>query len=53
MKIIEKIVQDLSTYLSGKRIIEIACGDSNFSLTASKFAKEILATDISLERAKK
>jgi len=53
IRIVETIVQDLKVYLYGKRILEIACGDSDFSLTASKYAKEILATDISLERIKR
>lgn len=53
MKIVEKIVQDLKTYLDGKKVLEIACGNSDFSLTASKYAKEVLATDISLERIKR
>lgn len=53
MRIVETIVHDLKAYLSGKKVLEIACGDSNFSLTTSKYAKEILATDISLERVKR
>lgn len=53
MKIVERIVQDLKTYLDGKKVLEIACGNSDFSLTASKYAKEVLATDISLERIKR
>jgi ubiquinone/menaquinone biosynthesis C-methylase UbiE len=53
MRIIETIVQDLKAYLSGKKVLEIACGDSDFSLITSKYAKEILATDISLERVKR
>lgn len=50
MKLIETIVEGLEHYLVGKRIIEIACGDSEFTIKASKYAKEIMATDISLER---
>lgn len=53
MRVIEAIMQDFITYLDGKKVLEIACGDSDFSLTASKYAKEVLATDISLERVKK
>lgn len=53
MRIVETIVQDLYTYLFDKKILEIACGDCDFSLTTSNYAKEILATDISLERVKR
>ncbi len=53
MRIAEKIVQDLSRYLSGKKVLEVACGDSDLSLAASRFAARVLATDISLERAKR
>lgn len=53
MRIIETIIQDLKAYLYGKKVLEIACGDSDFSLTTSKYAKKILATDISLERVKR
>lgn len=53
MRIVETIVQDLKAYLYGKKVLEIACGDSDFSLATSKYAKEILATDISLERVKR
>lgn len=53
MKIRESIVKNLGTYLDGKKILEVACGDSEFSLSASKYAKEVLATDISLERFKR
>nr|WP_276575911.1 class I SAM-dependent methyltransferase [Oceanirhabdus seepicola] len=44
---------DLEAYLNDKKVLEIACGDSEFSLSASKYAKQILATDISLERFKR
>lgn len=53
MRKAETIVQDLKTYLDNKKVLEIACGDSDFSLATSKYAKEILATDISLERIKR
>ena len=53
MKVVEIISESLSSYLEGKKILEVACGDSDFSLTASKYANEVLATDISLERFKK
>jgi ubiquinone/menaquinone biosynthesis C-methylase UbiE len=53
MRVVETIVQNLDTYLDGKKILEVACGDSDFSLYASKSAKEVLATDISLERLKR
>lgn len=52
MKIIEKIIKDLNIYLKDKKVLEIACGNSDFSLTASNSAVEILATDISLQRFK-
>jgi ubiquinone/menaquinone biosynthesis C-methylase UbiE len=53
MRVIETIMHDFITSLDGKKVLEIACGDSDFSLAASKYAKEVLATDISLERVKK
>lgn len=30
MRVIEIILQNLDTYLRGKEILEIACGDSDF-----------------------
>jgi ubiquinone/menaquinone biosynthesis C-methylase UbiE len=30
MRIVERIVQDLGTYLSGKKVLEIACGNAHF-----------------------
>jgi len=30
MRIVGKIAQDLSTYLSGKKVLEIACGGAHF-----------------------
>lgn len=53
MRITETMVKVLSPYLNGKNVLEVACGDSEFSLNASKYAKEVLATDISLERIKR
>jgi ubiquinone/menaquinone biosynthesis C-methylase UbiE len=53
IRVIETIVQDLKTYLDSKKVLEIACGDSDFSLISSKYAEEVLATDISLERLKR
>jgi len=53
MKVVEKIVEDLKNYLVDKKILEVACGDSNFSLCASQYAKEGVAIDISLERFKR
>ncbi|MPM37655.1 Ubiquinone/menaquinone biosynthesis C-methyltransferase UbiE [bioreactor metagenome] len=53
MRVIETITKRLSSYLEDKRILEVACGDSEFSINALKYAKQILATDISLERAKR
>lgn len=53
MKTIETIIKNLSTYFDGKRVLEIACGDSDFSLNVSNYAKEVLATDITLERIRK
>lgn len=50
MRLVETLVQNLNAYLQSKKVLEIACGDSYFSLCASKYAKEVLATDISLER---
>lgn len=53
MRKVESVLQDLDNYFYGKKILEIACGDSDFSLNVSKYAKEVLATDISLERVKR
>ena len=53
MSITANIVKGLDTYLSDKKVLEIACGDSEFSLNASRYAKTVLATDISLERLRK
>lgn len=50
MNITDEIVEGLNYIIKNKKILEVACGDSNFSLSASKYAAEILATDISLER---
>lgn len=53
MKITEHIVETLEPYIRNRNILEVACGDSEFSINASKYAKEIVATDISLHRFKK
>lgn len=53
MRVLETILQSLCSYLYDKKVLEIACGESDFSLTASKYAREVLATDISLERFKR
>lgn len=53
MKMIHKIIADFSSYLEGKSILEIACGDSDFSLNAARYATHVCATDISLERINK
>ncbi|MFZ5354875.1 MAG: class I SAM-dependent methyltransferase [Bacillota bacterium] len=52
MKAIDNITKTLCAYLEGKNILEIACGDSDFSISASKYAEKVLATDISLDRFK-
>ncbi len=53
MKITDNISKDIIQFLNNKKVLEVACGDSEFSLSASKYAKNVLATDISLERFKK
>lgn len=53
MVIADEIVSDWREYLDGKRVLEVACGNSDFSVAATKYAEEVLATDISLERAEK
>ncbi|OPJ63592.1 class I SAM-dependent methyltransferase [Clostridium oryzae] len=54
MKIAETIItKNLFSYLDGKKVLEVACGDSNFSLAACKYAKKVVATDISLDRLRK
>ncbi len=50
MKIIERISGELKNIVEDKSILEIACGDSEFSLEISKYASSVLATDISLKR---
>lgn len=50
MKITENIVSKLRRYIENKKVLEVACGDSDFSLYSSKYAAKVLATDISLER---
>lgn len=53
MKIVEKIVKDLKKYFIEKNIIEIACGNADFSLTVSQYAKSVIGIDVSLERIEK
>lgn len=50
VKTVENIIKSLDAYVNGKKILEVACGDTDFSLQVSKYAKEVLATDISSER---
>lgn len=53
MRLVETIVKRLNEYIQDKKILEIACGDSDFSLCLAKHAKEVVATDISLDRFKR
>ncbi len=53
MKTTDKIIDRLRLYFEQKNVLEIACGDSDFSLSVSKYASKVLATDISLERFKR
>lgn len=47
---IERIVEGLKDWFLEKRVLEIACGDADFSLTVSKYAKSVVGIDISLVR---
>lgn len=53
MKIADAIVSNLRIFIENKSMLEVACGDSNFSLSASKYADNILATDLNLNKTYK
>lgn len=53
MKTAQKVVRPLRPFLDGKAVLEVACGDSSFSAAAAKYAANVLASDISLERAQR
>lgn len=50
MKRIDRIVEDLKSYFIERRVLEVACGDADFSLAISKYASSVLGVDISLAR---
>lgn len=50
MKKIEKIIESLKAHIDSKTLLEITCGDSEFSINAAKYADKVIATDISLYR---
>jgi len=53
MKRIGRIIEDLKGYFVEMRVLELACGDADFSLTVSKYAKSVLGVDVSLARVEK
>lgn len=53
MRNIDKFLFDFKTYFEDKLVLEIACGDSDFSLSVAKYASSVFATDKSLERINK
>lgn len=50
MRKIGRIIEDLKDCFLEKRVLEIACGDADFSLAVSKYANSVLGIDISLAR---
>ena len=39
MRRVERIVEDIVDFFLGKRVIEVACGEADFSLAVSKYAE--------------
>ncbi len=50
MKVSDQIAKAMEKYFCDKEVLEIACGNADFSISASAYAKEVIATDLSLER---
>ena len=50
MREIERIVEDLKDRFLEKRVLEIACGNADFSLAVSKHANSVFGIDVSLAR---
>lgn len=53
MVIVEDVVQNLTDYLTGKKVLEVACGNSHFSIAAAKYAKEVLEQILVLREHKR
>ena len=53
MKRIDRIVEDLKSYFIERSVLEVACGDADFSVTVSKYAKSVLGVDVSLARVER
>ena len=47
---VEKVVQKLHSELTGKNILEVACGCGEFSIAASKYAEAVHAIDLDAAR---
>lgn len=46
MKIADKIVNNIISHVKDKNILEVACGEASFSLSVSKYANTVIASDI-------
>ncbi len=49
MRRVDRVVEDLKDFLSGK-ILEVACGEADFSLAVSEYADFVCGIDTSLTR---
>lgn len=49
MRVVEDIALRIKELLLNKDVLEVSCGNAGFSLEAVKYARLVLATDISLE----
>jgi ubiquinone/menaquinone biosynthesis C-methylase UbiE len=52
MRKIEKIVADHADWFRGRKVLDIACGDGDFTKLAAKHAKAVVGIDLSLDKAK-
>ncbi|MCL2323412.1 MAG: class I SAM-dependent methyltransferase [Oscillospiraceae bacterium] len=53
MRRVSKIIEEIHNLLVDKTVLEVACGDSEFSLVSSKYAKSVIGIDLSLNRIRK
>lgn len=49
MRVIEDIAWKIRELLKDRKILEVACGNADFSMEAVKYARLVLATDTSLD----
>jgi ubiquinone/menaquinone biosynthesis C-methylase UbiE len=51
MRKIEKIIANHSEWFRDRKVLDVACGDGDFSIAAARHAKTVAGIDVSLDKA--